>query len=248
MCNMGKVILITGGTDGIGRAIVMKILNTSGEIDRLIINYGHNAKKANDLLEALPNGLRDKVFLAKADMSDYDGMRSLTQQCRELADRIDYVICNVGIGEYARYEDYTLEMWNRVIQTNLTIPVFLIKELRPMLSEGGSVLLMGSYSGKKGYSSSVVYSISKAGILFLSKVLVKELEPYGVRINALAPGFIETGWQSGRSQESRDRINAKIALHRFGTPEEVADMAVAVLTNGYMNGTVVDIHGGYEYF
>ena len=83
---------------------------------------------------------------------------------------------------------------------------------------------------------------------FLTRSLVKEFEPKGITVNAIAPGFIETPWHSARTQESYDRINRKIALHRFGTVEEVADMAYAVLSNGYMNGSVVDIHGGYDYF
>lgn len=245
---MGKTFLITGGTDGIGQAIVQKILKAPEELDLVIVNYGHRVQKANEMLRELPAELQKKVLLVQADMSDYEEMQRFIRQVRDVSDHIDYLVCNVGIGEYASYEDYTLEMWDRVMRTNLTIPVFLIKELRGMLTRGGSILLMGSYCGKKEYSSSVVYSISKAGVLFLAKVLVKELEPYGVRINALAPGFIETRWQSGRSDQSRERIKAKIALHRFGTAEEVADMGYALLKNGYMNGTVVDIHGGYEYF
>ena len=98
------------------------------------------------------------------------------------------------------------------------------------------------------YSSSLVYGVTKAAIHFLTKSLVKEFEPKGITVNAIAPGFIETPWHSARTQESYDRINRKIALHRFGTVEEVADMAYAVLSNGYMNGSVVDIHGGYDYF
>ena len=121
-------------------------------------------------------------------------------------------------------------------------------KLRPMMVEGGSVLFTGSYAGQQAYSSSLVYGVTKAAIHFLTKSLVKEFEPKGITVNAIAPGFIETPWHSARTQESYDRINRKIALHRFGTVEEVADMAYAVLSNGYMNGSVVDIHGGYDYF
>lgn len=78
--------------------------------------------------------------------------------------------------------------------------------------------------------------------------MVKELEPKQIRVNAIAPGFIETSWHKNRTPESYERINRKIALHRFGEISEVADMAYEVLKNGYMNGSVVDIHGGYDYF
>lgn len=245
---MSKNYLITGGTDGIGKCIVYKILQESDKEDRVIVNYGHSDIKANELIKSLKPEDQKRVELIKADLSVYEEMEKLVNKVFATVDCLDYLICNVGIGEYAKFDDYTLEKWNRVINTNLTIPVFLIKEVKDKMAVNGSILLIGSYAGKKEYSSSVVYSISKAGVLFLTKVLVKELEPLQIRINALAPGFIETSWQDDRSDESRERINKKIALHRFGLPVEVADMAYSVLQNGYMNGAVVDIHGGYEYF
>ena len=103
-------------------------------------------------------------------------------------------------------------------------------------------------SGQQAYSSSLVYGVTKSAIHFLTKSLVKELEPKQIRVNAIAPGFIETSWHKNRTPESYERINRKIALHRFGEISEVADMAYEILKNGYMNGSIVDIHGGYDYF
>lgn len=113
---------------------------------------------------------------------------------------------------------------------------------------GRSVLLMSSYSGRRPFSASAAYCISKAGLAFAAEALVKELESINVRINAIAPGFTETDWHKDRSSESRDRINRKIACHRLGDPAEIADMCYAVMVNTYMNGSVIDIHGGYDYF
>ena len=134
------------------------------------------------------------------------------------------------------------------MNTNLSVPVFLVKELRPIMNEGGSTLFTGSYAGQQAYSSSLVYGVTKSAIHFLTKSLVKELEPKQIRVNAIAPGFIETSWHKNRTPESYERINREIALHRFGEISEVADMAYEVLKNGYMNGSVVDIHVGYDYF
>ena len=135
------------------------------------------------------------------------------------------------------------------MNTNLSVPVFLVKELRPIMSEGWQhSFLPAPYAGQQAYSSSLVYGVTKSAIHFLTKSLVKELEPKQIRVNAIAPGFIETSWHKNRTPESYERINRKIALHRFGEISEVADMAYEVLKNGYMNGSVVDIHGGYDYF
>ena len=245
---MGKVTVITGGTSGIGRGIAEKILAESAAEDRVFVTYGHNEDKAQAFLENLPLDKRSQVILMKADMSSYEDMMDFVAELKDQADHIDWLVSNAGVSTYAKYEDYTFEEWTRIVNTNLSVPVFMVKELRPMMSEGGSILFTGSYAGQQAYSSSLVYGVTKAAIHFLAKSLVKEFEPKGITVNAIAPGFIETPWHSARTQESYDRINKKIALHRFGTVEEVADMAFAVLGNGYMNGSVVDIHGGYDFF
>ena len=245
---MGKVTVITGGTSGIGRGIAEKSLAESAAEDRVFVTYGHNEDKAQAFLENLPLEKRSQVILMKADMSSYEDMMDFVAELKDQADHIDWLVSNAGVSTYAKYEDYTFEEWTRIVNTNLSVPVFMVKELRPMMSEGGSILFTGSYAGQQAYSSSLVYGVTKAAIHFLAKSLVKEFEPKGITVNAIAPGFIETPWHSARTQESYDRINKKIALHRFGTVEEVADMAFAVLGNGYMNGSVVDIHGGYDFF
>ena len=245
---MGKVTVITGGTSGIGRGIAEKILAESAAEDRVFVTYGHNEDKAQAFLESLPQEKRSQVILMKADMSSYEDMMAFVSELKDRTDHVDWLVSNAGVSTYAKYEDYTFEEWTRIVNTNLSVPVFMVKELRPMMSEGGSILFTGSYAGQQAYSSSLVYGVTKAAIHFLAKSLVKEFEPKGITVNAIAPGFIETPWHSARTQESYDRINKKIALHRFGTVEEVADMAFAVLGNGYMNGSVVDIHGGYDFF
>ena len=239
---------MTGGTSGIGRGIVEKILEHSGDEDRVFVSYGHNRERAESFRDALPITEQNKIVLLQADMSSYEEMTGFVKEIRNRTDHVDWLINNVGISTYARYEDYTFEEWEKIVNTNLSIPVFLVKELRPVMAEGGSVLFTGSYAGQQAYSSSLVYGVTKAAIHFLTKSLVKEFEPKGITVNAIAPGFIETPWHEKRSPESYERINRKIALHRFGEVSEVADMAYAILTNGYMNGSIVDIHGGYDYF
>ena len=167
---------------------------------------------------------------------------------KKQTDHIDWLVSNAGISTYAKYEDYSFEEWTRIVNTNLSVPVFMVKELRSMMVEGGSVLFTGSYAGQQAYSSSLVYGVTKAAIHFLTRSLVKEFEPKGITVNAIAPGFIQTPWHENRTPESYERINRKIALHRFGEIKDVADMAYSILTNNYMNGSIVDIHGGYDYF
>ena len=245
---MSKVTIITGGTSGIGRGIAEKILANSGADDILYVSFGHNQKQAEEFLHAQSEADQKKLRLIQADMSSYDQMMNFVTRIKKETDHVDWLVNNVGISTYAKYEDYTFEEWSKIVNTNLSVPVFLVKELRPIIREGGSILFTGSYAGQQAYSSSLVYGVTKSAIHFLTKSLVKELEPKQIRGNAIAPGFIETSWPKNRTPESYERINRKIALHRFGEISEVADMAYEILKNGYMNGSIVDIHGGYDYF
>lgn len=245
---MSKVSVVTGGTSGIGRGIVEKLLAHSEAGDLIFVNYAHNEERARQFAESLPEEYQKRVVLVKADMSSYEEMLDFTEMIREKAGHVDWLVSNAGISTYAKFEDYTFEEWTKIVNTNLSIPVFMIQKLLPIMSEGGKVLFMGSYAGQQAYSSSLVYGVTKAAVHFLTKSLVKEFEPKGITVNAIAPGFIQTTWHEGRSQESYDRINKKIALHRFGKIEDVADIAYCILTNAYMNGSIVDIHGGYDYF
>ncbi len=245
---MSKVTVITGGTSGIGRGIVEKILENSEKDDLIFATYAHDAKKAEKFWDSLSPEYQERLIILKADMSSYEDMTAFVSKVKKQVGHVDWLISNAGISTYDKFKDYTFEEWNRIVNTNLSIPVFMIKEFMPVMTKGGSVLFMGSYAGQQAYSSSVVYGVTKAAIHFLTKSLVKEFEPQGIRVNAIAPGFIETPWHENRTQESYERINRKIALHRFGQTREVADMAYSILTNHYMNGSIVDIHGGYDYF
>ncbi len=245
---MSNVTIITSGTSGIGKAIAEKIIQESQKNDIIIINYGHNDSAAMDLKNSLNNDDIHKVKFIKADLSQYDEMIRFVEKIKEITNKIDWIVLNTGIGTYVPFDKYTFELWENVMRTNVSIPAFLVKELKPLIAQNGNIVFMGSHAGQEPYSSSIVYSVSKAAVMFLAKSLVKVFDEKRVCVNAIAPGFIETRWQDGRSDESRDRINKKIAAHRFGTPEEVAELCYSLLTNDYLNGSIYDIHGGYNYF
>lgn len=244
----GRIVLITGGTSGIGAALARRILAQSSPEDRVYVNYAHRPGMAQDFLNSLDASLRERVRLLQADLSGHEGLMRLEESFLETETSLDWLVLNTGISTRKSFEEYTFEEWNEILNTNLSIPAFAVRDFRPVMKKGGSVLFMGSYAGNQAYSSSLVYGVSKAAVHFLARSLVKELEPKQIRVNAIAPGFTSTPWHSERPAESYERIEKKIALHRFARPEEIAEMAVEILSNGYMNGSVVEIHGGYDYF
>ena len=158
---MSKVTVITGGTSGIGRGIVEKILANSAEDDLIFATYAHNAYKANEFWDSLKPEDQEKLIILKADMSSYDDMMNFVGEVKEKAGHVDWLISNAGISTYDKFQDYTFEEWNKIVNTNLSVPVFMVKEFMPVMTEGGRVLFMGSYAGQQAYSSSLVYGVTK---------------------------------------------------------------------------------------
>ena len=247
-----KKIVLTSGTSGIGKSILYKLLSDN-ENNQIIVNYGHNTDAANEIYKSLPAADQKRVILKKADLSNYEEAKKFTSFVIDTFQNIDWLILNTGIdakknGQRQMFGEYDIETWEKVLRTNLSIPAFIVQDLKPNFNECGKIIFMASYAGVTSYSGSLVYSVSKAGLIHLAKSLLKFFDDKNVCINAIAPGFIETPWQKNRSKDSYDRINKKIACHRFGEAEEVAKLCIDTLNNDYINGTVLEIHGGYDFF
>ena len=224
---MAKTMIVTSATSGIGKAIAKKLLKESTDKnDKLIINY-FDKNQMEEMSNELSDTDKEKVTFIYADMSTYEGMEGFVNDVLKVSDKIE---------------------WDTILRTNLSVPTFMVQKFKPHFNNGGKIIFMGSLCGKLSYSSSLVYSVSKAGVHHLAKCLLKEFDGQNVSINAIAPSFVETPWQKGRSQESYDRINRKINLHRFAQPDEVAKLVYDTMTNDFINGTLLEISGGYEYF
>ena len=253
---MSKVTIITGGTSGIGRGIAEKILANSGADDILYVSFGHNQKQAEEFLHAQSEADQKKLRLIQADMSSYDQMMNFVTRIKKETDHVDWLVNNVGISTYAKYEDYTFEEWSKIVNTNLSVPVFLVKELRPIIREGGSILFTGSYAGQQAYSSSLVYGVTKSAIHFLTKSLVKELEPKQIRVNAIAPGFFVTKQNrkllfndDGTPTPRTGKILAATPMGRFGEASELSGAVLFLLNNdaaSFITGVVLPIDGGFS--
>ena len=254
---MSKVTVITGGTSGIGRGIVEKILANSAEDDLIFATYAHNAYKANEFWDNLKPEDQEKLIILKADMSFYDDMMNFVGEVKEKAGHVDWLISNAGISTYDKFQDYTFEEWNKIVNTNLSVPVFMVKEFMPVMTEGGRVLFMGSYAGQQAYSSSLVYGVTKAAIHFLTKSLVKEFEPKGITVNAIAPGFflteqnrtLLTNPDGTYTQRGQDVIR-QTPFGRMGRAEELCGTIQYLISDAasFVTGTVAIVDGGFNAF
>lgn len=242
MMNTMKRALVTGGTKGIGRSIV-EMLMTEGYF--VTVTYAHDEASALKFQDSFADKAR-QLELIKADQSCKEDMRWLMSHLKSQP-VLDCLVFNAGITLRKGLTDFTDEEWGRVMQVNVNAPVFLIRDLHDHLSQNARIVFIGSEMGVYPHGTSLAYGVTKSAVHALARNLVKFFEGTGTTVNAIAPGFVETDWQKDKPQEIRNNICRKTALGRFATTEEIADAVRFVIRNSFVNGTVIEVSGGYNY-
>lgn len=239
-----KTAIVTGSTKGIGKAIGLSLLEEGYYV---IFNYASSEETATHLDTELTNEYPNQYEIIKSDLSTIEGVANFADKITENHKEIHCLILNNGTTSRKTLDEITPEEWNSVLSTNLTAPLFLIQKLNPYLQQEGRIIFIGSLMGKYPHSLSISYGVSKAGVHMMAKYLVKEFAPRRITVNVIVPGFVDTPWQKDKPAEIRKSIESKVALERFALPEEVADLCLSVLNNGYINGAELVIDGGYCY-
>ncbi|MCK4777924.1 MAG: 3-oxoacyl-[acyl-carrier-protein] reductase [Actinomycetia bacterium] len=238
-----KVALVTGGARGIGEAICRKLARMGADIG---INYNFSSEKAVNLKNEIEKIGRRAIVL-KADVSSFSEANEMVEEIMSSFQRIDILVNNAGINRDNLIMRMTENEWDDVININLKGTFNCIKAVsRIMLKQrSGSIINISSVIGISGNPGQSNYSASKAGIIGLTKSLSKEFAKRGVRVNSVAPGFIETDMTKRIPEEVKNVALRKIALQRFGKPEEVADIVgfLASDNSSYITGEVIKIDG-----
>ena len=240
----GKVAVVTGASRGIGRALAI-MLGEQG------CHVAFNYQKSKDAAIDLENELKDKGVKAKAscvDIKDFEGVKKWIDQTKEEFGRLDILINNAGIIADKALMLMTKEDWQSVIDTNLT-GVFNASRaciVTFLKQKSGDIINISSVSGLIGLPRQTNYSATKGGINAFTKALAKEVAAYGIRVNAVAPGYIETEILSAMSQEQREKILEAIPQGKIGTPEDVANCVKFLLgeSAAYITGQIIQIDGG----
>ncbi len=240
----GKVVLITGATRGIGRAIAEKCAEHGAKI---AFTYASSATKAQELEQQLKNtGAEAKGFQSNA--ADFNAAQKLVDEVIKSMGSVDVLINNAGITRDGLLMRMTEEQWDEVIQTNLKSVFNLTKAvMRPMLkSRSGSIINMSSVVGVKGNAGQANYAASKAGILGFTKSVALEIGSRNVRCNAVAPGFIETEMTGALDENVVNEWRQAIPLKRGGTPEDVANLCLFLASDmsAYITGQTINVDGG----
>lgn len=240
---MEKIILVTGASRGIGNNIAKKLAHRN----IVIANYNKSKEKAISLKEELKKENID-IDIIKADVSNRKEVREMVKQIIDKYGRIDVLINNAGISQYKLFTDITDDEWEEVMNVNLKSNFIVTQEVvRNMISnKKGLIINISSIWGVTGAAMEVAYSTSKAGIIGLTKSLAKELGPSNIRVNAIAPGIIDTSMNNKFSEEEINDIKEEIPLERVGKPEEITKCIEWLLEDNYTTGQVISINGGWN--
>ena len=241
---MEKLFLITGGTKGIGKAVAWCLAKAGYN---LILTFGSDQKTADVVREEIIKQCKITAYTLKADISDQNTINTIDTFLEENDLRLDGIVFNAGMTCRDPFEKLSFEDWNRVFYANVHFPVFLLQKIIGKINRGGSLVFTGSLMGIEPHSVSLAYGVTKSSVHALVKNLVKFLVPYELRVNAVAPGFVDTEWQKTKPAEIRKNIENKVSLGRFCDPDELAEVYKMLIENSYFNGEVVIVDGGYSF-
>ncbi|MEO5885725.1 MAG: 3-oxoacyl-[acyl-carrier-protein] reductase [Candidatus Limnocylindrales bacterium] len=239
-----KAALVTGGSRGIGRAIVLRLATQGADV---AFTFKGNAAAAAETAAAV-EALGRRALSVQADVADVAAAETVVKAALEAFAKVDILVNNAGITRDDLIMRMSEEAWRDVLETNLFGAFWMIKAVtRPMLkARGGRIINMTSVSGQAGQTGQANYSAAKAGLIGLTKATARELASRSITVNAVAPGFVLTELTQDLPDALKDEITTRTPLGRFGTTEEIAN-AVAFLASdeaAYITGQVLAVDGG----
>lgn len=238
----GKTALVTGGSRGIGAAIVKRFAEQGADV---AFTYRSSAEQANALAGELAElGVKAQAF--HSDAGSYQAAEELVKAVLAAFGQVDILVNNAGITRDNLMLRMTEEQWDEVMLNNLKSIFNLTKHLmRPMMRSGGSIINMSSIVGITGNAGQANYAASKAGIIGFTKSIAKEMGSRNIRCNAIAPGFIETDMTDSLDDKVKESYLSNIPMKRLGRAEEVADVCVFLGSDlsSYLSGQVISVCG-----
>jgi 3-oxoacyl-[acyl-carrier protein] reductase len=240
----GKTALVTGASRGIGRSSALALAGAGAQV---LVHYGRSAKEA----EAVVADIRKaggRAEAVAADLAALDGAHKLAQRVRAIiGDRLDILVANAGTSKAAAIEDYTVEDFDRLFAVNVRAPFFLVQQLLPVLHQGSSIVLLSSLAARAAVGTLSAYAATKGAIDTLVKHFASVLGARGIRVNAVAPGVVQTGMSSFTGTDAgRDYTLGMQALKRLAEPNDIGGVVAFLASDAarWITGDTVHVDGG----
>ena len=234
-----KIAIVTGASRGIGKEISKELANQGIKV---IANYNKSEEQAKKLQDENPD-----IDIFKADVSKREEVKKMVEYTLNKYKKVDILVNNAGISLTKLFTDVTDDEWNQIISTNLYSAFCMTQEVLPTMihNKSGCIINISSVWGMVGGSCETVYSISKAGIDAMTKSLAKELGPSNIRVNSIAPGFIDTDMNKQYSEQDVECVKKEIPLGKIGKPIDIARCVNWLIEDEFTTGQVISLNGGW---
>lgn len=229
-----KYAIVTGGTSGIGLGVAKMLLSKGYYVFATYVGPALSEQLEN--FEAI-----------ETDQSSRKEVYNFISYVKGKVDYIDCIVCNAGMTIRKSFTDTKDEDWDKMMEVAVNSHYIMIREFYPMIPKGSRILFTGSQMGLNPHAMVLAYGVTKAAIHALTKNLVKEFEGTGTTVNAIVPGFVNTPWQKEKPEEIKQNIYRKTAIHRFAEIEEIVDAYRFCIDNPFVNGSLIEVNGGYSY-
>src|SRR5882672_4774545 len=239
-----KTALVTGASRGMGRATALALAAAGA---RVVVHYGRNADEAKSVVDQIraAGGRADAVA---ADLAAPDGAHTLAAQVRNLlGDRLDIIVANAGISKAAAIDDITVKDFDELFAVNVRSPYFLVQQLLPTLGNGSNIIFLSSLGAHAAVGTLSAYAATKGAIDTLVKYFAAALGPRGIRVNAVAPGVIDTDMSNLlKTDEGKTSVLGMQALKRIGQPDDVGSVVAFLASQDarWITGDTIHVDGG----
>ena len=229
-----KNAIVTGGTSGIGLGVAKMLLSKGYHVFATYV--GPEFTEHIDNFEAI-----------NTDQSSRKEVYDFISHVKSKTDHVDCIVCNAGMTIRKSFTETKDEDWDKMMEVAVNSHYIMVREFFPLIPQGSRILFTGSQMGLSPHATVLAYGVTKAAIHALTKNLVKEFEGTGTTVNAIVPGFVNTPWQKEKPEEIKQNIYKKTAIHRFASIDEIVDAYRFCIENPFVNGSLIEVNGGYSY-
>lgn len=229
-----KYAVVTGGTSGMGYGVAKMLLSKGYKVFATYV--GPDFEEKIDSYEA-----------HKVDQSKREEVYQFIDYVKSQTDHLDCLVCNAGMSIRKPFTETTDLDWDRQMEVAVNSHYIMVREFYPIIPAGSRILFTGSQMAVQPHATVLAYGVTKSAVCALAKNLVKEFEGTGTTVNAIIPGFVATPWQNEKPEEIKQNIYKKTAIHRFAKVDEIVDAFRFCIDNPFVNGSLIEVNGGYCY-
>lgn len=229
-----KCAIVTGGTSGIGFGVARMLLAKGYRVYATYVGLDFQEKINNFVPLKIDQTQRKEVY-------------SFIEKVKAECETVDCIVCNAGMSIRKSFLETTDDDWDKQMEVAVNSHYIMVRELFSLIPDGSRIIFTGSQMAVHPHATVLSYGVTKSAVCAMAKNLVKEFEGTDTTVNAIIPGFVETPWQREKTEEIKQNIYKKTAIHRFATIDEVVDVYRFCIDNPFVNGSLIEVNGGYCY-